>query len=142
MRSGLGFFGGSVSGGTNCLSAPRGRGPRDAGVTSCFPPPPPPPERPCFSTGVKTTSAGVYKTTAVSLSFGCSVCGATHGTSASPTMETCSAIESRRGALVRLVNQLGVSERHVAAANRFGWDGFFSACLNMEPPVYPHLVPV
>src|SRR5712691_10244454 len=43
INFGSGFFGGSGSGGTNCLSAGRGNSPLEGGVSVFLPPPPPPP---------------------------------------------------------------------------------------------------
>src|SRR5262249_41788982 len=44
INCGSGFFGGSGSGGTNCLSAALGNFPSEGGVSVFRPPPPPPPD--------------------------------------------------------------------------------------------------
>src|SRR5436189_4876916 len=67
---GSGFFGGSGSGGTICLSAALGNFPSEGGVIVFLPPPPPPPD---FSLSGETGSTrfmGWKTITAVSVGFG------------------------------------------------------------------------
>src|SRR5262252_6809575 len=58
INDGSGFFGGSGSGGTNCLSVALGNLPREGGVKLFRPPPPPPPDFSWFGVTGRTRLRG------------------------------------------------------------------------------------